>query len=220
MKFADLIVSRRRVTGAELGASVRIAPRQTAGKARDPYALSAPPAEAVETALAAGEAGRVLLRPEPSWTPKQAAPTAAQPVLRETAADPFDPATPVWPAVKPVIGNSLHAPPAEPEPAGPPEPGASPVLYAGPGWAGRLMNLRVVNREWEDLPAIVERGLGRNAAEAAAGYRHTCTAIAEGMRSRCAVLGRPDLAERVLRRTQELVDTARARAAAEAAGAR
>lgn len=135
------------------------------------------------------------------------------------AGDPLESGTSIRPLVPPFIGNSLPPLPAAPraEPKSLAGPGASPVLYAGPGWAGRLMNLRVANREWEDLPAIVERGLGQNAAEAAAGYRHSCTAIAEGMRTRCAVLGRPDIAERVLRRAQELVDTARARAAAEAA---
>lgn len=131
------------------------------------------------------------------------------------AGDPLESGTSIRPLVPPFIGDSLPPLPPEPEPVVVYGPERAPSLtpYAGPGWAGLQMRRWIANGEWEELPAIVERGLGQNAAEAAAGFRHSRTTIAEGMRQLCAGIGRPDLAAHVLQRTDELVWAARAAAA-------
>lgn len=178
-----------------------------------PYAgLAASQVSAYRLAAAQG-------RPAPAYHPaKGSAPeTAPMPVLREDTPappfDPFDPATAVTAAVRPVIGDSLPALPPDPEPPAAPEPGSSPVLYAGLGWARRLMSMRVANGEWEDVRAIAERGFGRNAADEAAARRHSREVIAEGMLMQLAAIGHPELAAPLLYRTHELVTAARAAAA-------
>ena len=150
--------------------------------------------------------------PQPAFTPKPrgTAVTAPMPVLGR---DPLDPGARVRPLARPVIGDSMT-----PLPAGPvlpvtaygPERAPVPSLYAGPGWAGRLMNLRVANHEWEDVQQIADQGMGRNAADMASGLRHNRAHIAEGLLQRCASIGRPELAASLLQRVDELVYAARA----------
>jgi DNA-binding IclR family transcriptional regulator len=72
------------------------------------------------------------------------------------------------------------------------------------------MSRWVARGEWEDVPAIAERGYGRNAAEEAAGYRHSRATIGGQVRQWCAALECPGLAEELLRRTHEMTVAARA----------
>jgi hypothetical protein len=133
--------------------------------------------------------------------------------------DALDPATAVRYWVRPAIGDSMGTPAAQPalyeqlvleEPV---EPGATALPYTAPGWAGLQMSRWIARGEWDDVYAIAEQGLGRNAADEAAGRRHSRTAIANGVRQWCAVIGRTELAEDLLRRTHELTVAARAQAA-------
>ena len=130
--------------------------------------------------------------PRPTFTPRP--PAGPRPVIFEQVA-----------AAVPV---SKLTPPPPPAP-----PGRSAALYCDPGWAAQLMRLRVRNGEWDELPAIVEQGFGRNAADEAAGLRHSRASIAEGVVQQCAAIGRPDLAAPLLYRTHELTVAARAAAA-------
>jgi len=162
--------------------------------------------------------------PQPSFTAREPSPRAETapiplPVTRRpyVPRDALDHAAAVTGTVRPVIGDSMPALPPEPEPPAPPAPGTSTALYAGPGWTERLASMRVRNGEWDELPAIVERGLGRNAADEAAGFRHSRAVIGEGVRQQCAAIGRSDLAAPLLYRVHELVTAARAAQAEEGA---
>jgi hypothetical protein len=130
-------------------------------------------------------------RPQPTFTPRP--PAGPRPVIFEQVA-----------AAVPV---SKLTPPPPPEP-----PGRSAALYCDPGWAAQLMRLRVRSGEWDELPAIVEQGFGRNAADEAAGLRRSRASIAEGVVQQCAAIGRPDLAAPLLYRTHEFTVAARAAA--------
>lgn len=126
---------------------------------------------------------------------------------------PLDPGTPVRPLARPLIGDSIPFPDREPSaPPAPPGTGTSPALYCGPGWTARLMDARVRDGEWDELPAIIEAGFGRNAAAEAAMRRHSRAAVAEAARRLCALLGRPDLAAPLLHRVHELNVAARSAA--------
>lgn len=189
----------------------RAAPRHAPTEALQGSTLLASP---TAEPLAAPDGG-----PQPSWSPRPARPNA------ETRAIPLpvggrpyvrgrqlDKATPVTITAGPEIGDSLTVPAAGPAQAAlfdaaPPRPTILP--YTVPGWAGLQMSRWVTRGEWEELPAIVERGLGRNAAEAAAGFRHSRETIAGQVRQWFAANGNPDLADDLLRRTHELVMAAR-----------
>jgi hypothetical protein len=95
------------------------------------------------------------------------------------------------------------------------EPTALP--YTATGWAGVQMGRWIATGEWDDVHAIAEQGLGRNAAAMASGLRRNRSAIATGVRQRLAAIGRPDLAAPLLYRAHEL--TVAARAAGAQAGA-
>lgn len=170
--------------------------------------------------LRAARQGRVSWVPKPG--PRPAALTApmpvapARPYVPETRGiSPLDRGTPVWPGVRPVIGDSM--PPLPPESV--PEPGPVSVLpdsvpYCGPGWAGHLMSMRVRDGEWEELDLIVERGWGRNAAEEAAQRRHSRERLPRYAWELCAALGEPERAAELVHRVREFG------AAAAAGGAR
>jgi hypothetical protein len=203
----------------------RVAPRHAATGAREPSALLAAPAAQPLPAPVPRHA-------VPSFSPhpaKVGAETVAMPLPVEgrpyLKADPFDPATEVKAVLRPAIGDSM-APRAATGPvlalrwlgigeASALRPTALP--YTAPGWATLQMNRWVARGEWEELPAIVEQGYGRNAADEAAGRRHSREAIVRGIQQRCAAIGRPDLAGPLLRQAHELVMAARATAGAGAA---
>jgi hypothetical protein len=191
-------------------------PQHRAGQPRVyPGVLSAPVEETAPAASA----------PVPSFSAKTPRPTAETAPIRVPSrvrpyagGDPLDRATAVRTEVAPVIGDSLAA---RAVPAGPwqsavpygPERGPVPATFSGPGWAGRLMSIRVRNGEWTDVQALAEQGLGRNAADEAAARRHFSSTVAEGVLQRCSVIGHPELAGLLLQRTQELVMAARAQKA-------
>lgn len=98
-------------------------------------------------------------------------------------------------------------------------PGSDVVLYCGPGWTRALSARRIADGEWEDWPADVEQGLGRNAAEEATALRHSRQGVAEGWRHFCLAVGEPGWIDRGLRRIGELVEQAHQDAAQSAGGA-
>jgi hypothetical protein len=141
---------------------------------------------------------------QPLFTP---APTGAQPMLAQGPLDSWMPVEPTLPAV---IGDSIPAPepPPEREPEVPPEyqvpQDARAMLWSGPGWAGRRMVALVREGAWEELPAIVEKGLGKNAAESATSFRHNSERIADAARRVCAEAGCPEQTGLLLRRVSEM----------------
>lgn len=100
-----------------------------------------------------------------------------------------------------VIGDSLDPRPSWEDPPEP-EPGTSPVLYARTGWTRALTAVRKRNGELDELPKLVEAGLGRNAAEFHTALRHAREGITEGAVRLCADLGCLDMAGELLRRVQ------------------
>jgi hypothetical protein len=151
------------------------------------------------------------LRAAPTFTPRKAEPNAETRPIPVAGARPY-----VQAEVRPVIGDSmppLAAGPEVPAAVYGPERAPTPSLFAGPGWAGRLMSIRVRSGEWTDVQALAEQGLGRNAADEAAARRHFSSTVAEGVLQRCSVIGHPELAGLLLQRTQELVVAARAQKA-------
>ena len=150
--------------------------------------------------------------PQPAYIPRPPAETGAQPVLRE---DPLDVSAPVPPSLPPLIGDSIPAPepPPEPDPELPLEyqvPADSrAVLWSGPGWAGRRMEALVREGAWEELPAIVEKGLGKNAAESATAFRHNHERITDAARQVCAAIGAPHMTGTLLARVRDMTITER-----------
>lgn len=217
-RAADLAVTRGLPAGPALTEAMPAAGRQP-GRHRS----TRPAADEVSLTDALRELKDEDAPAEPVFTAVPRAvnrDTAEIPELREEApADVLSPAATVPVTAAPVIGDKLPGPAEPAPPAAIPAPGSSPVLYAGDGWAARLMRMRVNAGEWDDVHAIAERGLGRNAADTAAALRHSRTSIAEGVRQWCAAIGRPDLADALLRRTAEFNDAAR-QVAAVKAGAR
>ncbi len=152
----------------------------------------------------------VTQAPRPTFTPRTAGPqTRADLVIP----DPLSRRFPVPVTVRPVIGDSLRQHP-EPEAEAPAEagPGATAMLYSGPGWAAALMAARLRNGEVEELPALVEQGYGRNAAGFATVARHFRERITATAEQVCAAMGRPDLAGQLLRRVEQFNAEARLRA--------
>jgi hypothetical protein len=190
--------------------SARRAPRHAPVSARMPSLLLAAPAPPVTALRPSFEAKR----------PRPDAATAPHPVAdaRPHVQDSLDPGAPVWPGSKPVIGESLAAPAAEPEHAETAEPGNTALLYTEPGWAALQMSRWVTNGEWEPLHPIVRQGWERNAADMAVSITRNRARIADAAASVTASIERPDLTGILLRRAHEL--TMAARAAAMTAGAR
>lgn len=150
--------------------------------------------------------------PQPAYIPRPPAPTGAQPMLAES---PLDNWVPVEPSLPALIGDAIPAPEPQPEP----EPelpleyqvpaDARAVLWSGPGWAGRRMQALVREGAWEELPALVEKGLGENAAESATAFRHNAERITDAARQVCAALGAPHMTGTLLARVRDMTVTAR-----------
>ena len=151
--------------------------------------------------------------PQPAYVPPPPAPTGAQSVLREKPARRLG----ARPAVtaRPDRGRHSRARSRTPEP----EPelpleyqvpaDARAVLWSGPGWAGRRMTALVREGAWEELPALVEKGLGENAAESATAFRHNAERITDAARQVCAALGAPHMTGTLLARVRDMTVTAR-----------
>lgn len=132
------------------------------------------------------------------------APSRCRPYVPAEYGDPLSPGIPVPVTATAVIGDGMTpVPPWEP-PAGDDAPGTWPALYSGPGWTRALADARRRNGEVEELPALVEDGLGRNAAEFERVARHFRERITQGARDCCTALGRPDLARVLLDRVAGL----------------
>lgn len=150
---------------------------------------------------------------QPSFTPAAVAMTGPQPALGRPYVDPGEPPRPlVFEAVAAVIplpepmtaeeaARLADGPPPQPADA----PGNSVVLYSQEGWTRALSSYRIRTGEWDDWPADVEQGLGRNAAEEATSYRHSRQGIASAWRQTCIGSGHPDWIEQGLRRIHEYV---------------
>lgn len=213
---AEATTDERSVTDAIADvpeSNFRVAPRHAATVTREPTRLLAAPV--AEPA------------PAPSFEPRQPRPNAeTRPIPLPVAGrpyfggDPLDPATFVRVTSAPAIGDSLPAAVTGPAQAAlfdaaPSRPLAMP--YTAPGWAALQMSRWVIRGEWDDLHAELDQGVGRNAAEYRTAFRHSRETIAGQMRQRLAAIGRPDLADMVLRRTHEFNLAARATAEAGAA---
>lgn len=153
--------------------------------------------------------------PRPTFTPAASGPqTRADLVIAADDPCPLSRAVRVWLTVRPVIGDSLGR---LPEPEGKPPawagPGATAMLYSGPGWTRVLEAVRLRNGELEELPALVEQGLGRNAAEAATAARHFRERVVEAAAQFCAGIGLPSYAGTLLQRVHELNVAAQRRGA-------
>jgi len=186
--------------------SARRAPRHAPVSARVPSLLLAAPVPPVTAPRPSFEAKR----------PRPDAATAPHPVAnaRPYVQDPLDPGAPVWPGSKPVIGESLPVPAAEPEHAETAGPGNTALLYTEPGWAELQMSRWIANGEWEDLHPIVGRGWERNAADMAVSLVRNRARIAAAAASFTAATERPDLTGILLRRAHEFTMAARAAATA------
>lgn len=217
---AEATTDERSVTDAIAAgpeSNFRVAPRHAATATREPTRLlAAPTTEPLPDA-----------EPVPSFEPRRPRPNAETrpiplPVTGRPyfSGDPLDPATFVQPLTPPAIGDSMPAPVTGPPQAAlfdavPSRPLAVP--YTAPGWAALQMSRWVIRGEWDDLHAELDQGVGRNAAEYRTAFRHSRETIAGQMRQRLAAIGRPDLADMVLRRTHEFNLAARATAEAGAA---
>jgi hypothetical protein len=149
--------------------------------------------------------------PQPSFTPNPAAVTREH---RAVPIHPLDSYAPVDPWDGPMLADAIPAPEPEPEEIPvPPEyrvpTDSRPMLYTGPGWAGRRMTARVRDGEWDEIPLLVERGLGRNASEAATAFRHSHERIADAARRVCTEAGSPEQAGILMRRVNEMTTAAR-----------